>query len=159
MSGFALATEPIDPARLASELAHAGAGALVVFEGRVRDHNEGRAVLRLEYEAYEELARREGGRILAEATARFSLLGARAVHRSGTLELGEAAVWVGVLAGHRGEAFMACRWIIDEIKQRLPIWKREHYADGGRAWVRCETCASGLHHGHGASGAPDQDQG
>jgi molybdopterin synthase catalytic subunit len=152
MSGpaFTLGVEPLDPAALARELEHVGAGALVVFEGRVRDVNEGRAVLRLDYEAYEELALPEGGRILAAAVQRFHLLGARATHRTGSLELGEAAVWVGVLAGHRGEAFEACRWIIDEIKQRLPIWKREHYADGGRAWVRCEACAAGHDHGQHA---------
>lgn len=143
MSAFALSVAPLDPAALARELQHSGAGALVVFEGRVRDENEGRAVLSLDYEAYETLCLAEGERILGEAVAGHGLLAARCVHRTGALQLGECAVWVGALAGHRGEAFAACRGIIDEIKRRLPIWKREHYLDGSAAWVRCEACVAG----------------
>ena len=139
MSAFTLSTAPLDPGALARELQHPGAGALVVFEGRVRDENEGHVVLSLDYEAYEKLCLTEGGLIVDQAQARFGLLAARCVHRTGALQLNECAVWVGALAGHRSEAFAACRWIIDEIKQRLPIWKREHYADGTTAWVRCEA--------------------
>jgi molybdopterin synthase catalytic subunit len=143
MSRFRLSAAPLEPALLARGLDHPGAGALVVFEGRVRDENEGRAVRALDYEAYEPLCLKEGERILAEAVARYGLLEACCVHRTGSLALGEAAVWVGALSGHRGAAFAACRWIIDEIKRRLPVWKREHYADGASAWVRCEACAAG----------------
>ncbi|MFA7329985.1 MAG: molybdenum cofactor biosynthesis protein MoaE [Candidatus Delongbacteria bacterium] len=148
MSAFSLSDTPLAPEALARDLCHDGAGALVVFEGRVRDENEGRAVLRLDYEAYEVLCLKEGGRILDEARTRFGLLGACGVHRTGSLELGECAIWVGALAAHRGAAFDACRWIIDELKQRLPIWKREHYRDGTTGWVRCEACAAPGAHGH-----------
>ncbi len=148
MSAFSLSSTPLSPETLARDLCHAGAGALVVFEGRVRDENEGRTVLRLDYEAYEVLCLKEGGRILDEAQTLFGLLGTHGVHRTGSLELGECAIWVGVLAAHRDAAFDACRWIIDELKQRLPIWKREHYQDGTVDWVRCEACAAPATHGH-----------
>lgn len=96
-------------------------------------------MLSLEYEAYRPLAEKEGERILEEARTKFTLLGAACVHRVGHLRLGEAAVWVGVTAEHRGAAFEACRYIIDEAKARLPIWKKEHYADGVTAWINCAT--------------------
>jgi len=115
----------------------AASGAVVVFWGRVRDHNEGRAVTGLEYSAYPELAVKEGQRIVAEAVTRFGLDAVRAAHRVGNLAIGDAAVVVEVASGHRGEGFDACRWIIDEIKDRVPIWKCEHYLEGDRAWVMC----------------------
>lgn len=96
-------------------------------------------MLSLEYEAYLPLAEKEGARILEEARGKFALLGAAAAHRVGHLRLGEAAVWVGVTAEHRGAAFDACRYIIDEAKARLPIWKKEHYAGGATAWINCAT--------------------
>lgn len=133
---------PIDPASLRKSLADDGAGGFCVFEGWVRNRNEGRAVRRLEYEAYAPLAIAEGERVIAEAKQRFGVLGACCVHRIGTLEIGELAVWVGVTAAHRDEAFKACRYIIDEIKIRLPIWKKEHYVDGDSGWVNCERCAA-----------------
>jgi molybdopterin synthase catalytic subunit len=132
---FRLDEAAIDPAALTRELAQAGAGACASFEGWVRDHNEGRAVLRLGYQAYVPLAQAEGERILAEARERFAILDARCVHRIGTLEIGELAVWVGVSAAHRGAAFDACRYVIDEVKRRVPIWKNEHYADGESGWL------------------------
>jgi molybdopterin synthase catalytic subunit len=115
-------------------------GAVTAFWGRVRDHNEGRSVTGLEYSAYPELAVKEGRRIVAEAAVRFGLDAVRAVHRVGVLTIGEAALVVEVTSGHRGEAFEGCRWIVDEIKHRVPIWKLEHYAEGDREWVMC-------HHG------------
>ncbi|HET9189271.1 MAG TPA: molybdenum cofactor biosynthesis protein MoaE [Rudaea sp.] len=132
---FRLSEIPIDAAALAHELADAGAGACVTFEGWVRDRNEGRAVRRLGYQAYALLAVAEGERVLAEARAKFAVVDAACVHRVGTLEVGELAVWVGVSAAHRGAAFDACRWIIDEVKRRVPIWKNEHYADGESGWL------------------------
>jgi molybdopterin synthase catalytic subunit len=105
----------------------------------VRNRNEGQPVLSLEYEAYAPLAEAEGEKILAEARARFALVGVAGVHRIGHLQLGDLAVWVGVTAEHRGEAFEACRYIIDEAKARLPIWKKEHYASGATAWINCAT--------------------
>lgn len=134
-SSFALTNDPIDSATLARGLTEEAAGALVTFEGRVRNSNEGRAVVGLEYEAYEELARREGDEVIAEASRRFPIIRASCIHRVGTLSVGDLAVWVGVVAGHRAEAFNACRFIIDEVKARVPIWKKEHYAEGESAWL------------------------
>jgi molybdopterin synthase catalytic subunit len=132
---FRISETAIDATALARELAQAGAGACVTFEGWVREHNDGRSVRRLGYQAYAPLAQAEGGRILAEARAKFAILDARCVHRVGTLEIGELAVWVGVSAAHRGAAFDACRYVIDEVKRRVPIWKNEHYADGESGWL------------------------
>lgn len=136
---FRLSPTLVDPAGLQRALADVRAGACVTFEGWVRNRNEGQPVLSLEYEAYALLAETEGERILAEARGKFALLGAAGVHRVGHLQLGELAVWVGVTAGHRGAAFDACRYIIDEAKARLPIWKKEHYASGATAWINCAT--------------------
>jgi molybdopterin synthase catalytic subunit len=137
---FRLSSTPLDPAALARELGDPGAGALVTFEGRVRNQHDGRSVAALEYEVFAGLAEREGAQVLAEARGKFPLLAAVCVHRTGRLELGEMAVWVGVAAAHRGPAFEACRHIIDEVKGRVPIWKKEHFADGGPAmWVNCAT--------------------
>jgi molybdopterin synthase catalytic subunit len=135
---------PIDTAALQLSLQNAAAGGLCVFEGWVRNENEGHVVERLEYEAHEPLVIVEGEKVLEEARQKFSFLEARCVHRVGVLEIGECAVWIGVASAHRDEAFRACRYIIDEIKLRLPIWKKEHYADGDSGWINCERCA---HHG------------
>ena len=135
----------IHPDALRDSLIDAAAGAYVSFEGWIRNINEGHKVLRLEYEAYEPIAISEGQRILEEAISKFDVLQARCAHRTGMLEIGECAVWVGVSSGHRDEAFQACRYIIDEVKVRLPIWKKEHYVDGNSGWVNCERCAT---HGH-----------
>ena len=131
----------IDTAALQRSLENRAAGGYCAFEGWVRDENEGRVVERLEYEAYEPLVVAEGEKVIAEARERYPFLGARCVHRVGMLELGECAVWIGVASQHRDEAFKACRYIIDEIKVRVPIWKNEHYADGDSGWVGCERCA------------------
>ncbi|HEX9707262.1 MAG TPA: ThiF family adenylyltransferase [Steroidobacteraceae bacterium] len=138
MNAFEFSHETIESARLAEPLAAAAAGGYACFEGRVRDHNEGRPVTGLEYEAFEQLAVAEGGRIVAEAIARHGILQARCVHRLGRLAVGDVAVWVGVTARHRAEAFAACREIIDAVKHRLPIWKKEHYATGESGWVNCD---------------------
>jgi molybdopterin synthase catalytic subunit len=143
MSRFELGGGELDVVALQASLGHAAAGACVTFEGRVRDHNEGRAVVRLEYQAHAPLALREGERLLDEAMERFGLLQARCVHRVGSLAVGDVAVWVGVSAGHRGGAFDACRWIIDELKRRVPIWKNEHYAGGASGWLHPEQGTGG----------------
>lgn len=137
-----MVTVPIEPERLRAEVMDHAAGGYAAFEGWIRNENEGQRVLRLEYEAYEPVAIKEGEKVIAEAAARYPLLHASCVHRSGLLELGECAVWVGVSAAHRDEAFQACRYIIDQIKVRLPIWKKEHYVDGDSGWVSCERCAA-----------------
>ena len=136
-----ITSTPIDTALLQRSLENPAAGGYCAFEGWVRNENEGHEVERLEYEAYEPLAIEEGEKVLAEAQSRFPFLAARCVHRVGLLEIGECAVWIGVAAKHRDEAFKACRYIIDEIKVRLPIWKKEHYTDGDSGWVNCERCA------------------
>jgi len=135
MSLFTLGENTIDAAVLMRDLSRNTAGACVTFEGWVRDRNAGRAVLRLDYQAYAPLALSEGARILAEAMQRFAIMEARCAHRLGSLAIGDLAVWVGVSAGHRDSAFAACRYIIDEVKQRVPIWKNEHYADGESGWL------------------------
>ncbi len=128
----------LDMAAVTASLQDDRCGAAVVFEGRVRNHNEGRDVTGLEYEAHEPLAVSEGEVVLAEAARRWPIRDAVCVHAVGTLEIGAVAVVVGVIGDHRGEAFEAARFIIDEIKARLPIWKREHYVDGPAEWVNCQ---------------------
>ncbi|TAM61742.1 MAG: molybdopterin converting factor [Rhodanobacter sp.] len=157
MNHFSLSSDAVDLAQLRESLRHSGSGGFCNFEGWVRNNNEGREVSGLEYEAYAELALAEGERIIAEAIARYGVLAARCVHRTGVLGIGDLAVWIGVSAAHRDEAFRACRYIIDEIKHRLPIWKKEHYLSGDTAWVACshterahehEPPAMHAHHGH-----------
>ena len=138
MADFGLADSALDVSALRSGLLDAHAGAYASFEGWVRDHNEGQAVLGLNYSAYRALAESEGARIVAEARQKFDIRGAACVHRVGELALGELAVWVGVSAAHRGPAFEACRWIIDEVKARVPIWKNERYAEGSAQWLHPE---------------------
>lgn len=135
MARFALADTALDVAILQARLRDPRAGACASFEGWVRDHNDGRPVRGLHYEAYAELAGREGEAILAEAVARFAIVDAACAHRVGELQVGELAVWVGASAAHRDAAFAACRWIIDAIKARVPIWKHERYADGDAGWL------------------------
>jgi molybdopterin synthase catalytic subunit len=140
-----ISKRPLEPDKLRQALTDDAAGGYVAFEGWIRNENEGREVLRLEYEVYEPLAVKEGAKIIEEARAKFPILGAACVHRQGLLELGECAVWVGVTSAHRDEAFAACRYIIDEVKIRLPIWKKEYYVNGDSGWVNCERCADHAH--------------
>ncbi len=139
MLSFKITSTAIDVDARKRELAEAVAGACVTFEGWVRNHNDGEAVLALEYEAHAAIAEKEGAKILAEAEQRFAIEAALCEHRIGKLAIGECAVWVGVSAAHRGAAFDACRYIIDETKARVPIWKKEHYASGETGWVNCAT--------------------
>lgn len=141
---FLLSDIPLDPLQLKKQLTDEACGAFVSFEGWVRNCNEGKAVLRLEYEAYDAVALREGAKIVSEHGQRSGASSARCVHRVGSLSPGDLAVWVGVVSPHRDEAFQACRKIIDDIKHLVPIWKKEHYTDGNSGWVNCERCA---HHG------------
>jgi molybdopterin synthase catalytic subunit len=141
MSAFEFTRGTLDLSLCRDRLSDPSAGAYASFEGWVRNHNEGRDVLRLEYEAYEKLGVKEGRKIIEEAKARFQVGDADCVHQLGSLEIGDLAVWVGVVSPHRDEAFAACRYIIDEVKHRVPIWKKEHYADGDSGWVNCERCA------------------
>ena len=151
---FKLTSEKIDGADLRKQLENSRAGAVVTFEGVVRDHNEGHSVKCLEYEAYPELAELEGRRIVTVALEKYGVLRCEAVHRFGSLAVGETAVWIGVLSEHRKEGFAACQFVIDEIKHRLPVWKKEHYIDGNSGWVNCQHVQgsapeSSLQHEHG----------
>ena len=142
MSHFAFSRDPFTPERYRALVTDPVAGGYASFEGWVRNQNDGRGVVRLEYEGYEALGIREGCRVVAEAFERFPIAKAHCVHRLGVLEIGELAVWVGVTAAHRDAAFAAGRYIIDELKTRVPIWKKEHYAEGDSGWINCEVSYS-----------------
>lgn len=135
---FALSQQPIDAQALRQQCQDRQAGGFVCFEGWVRDHNQGKSVTRLAYEAYPALAHSEGERILEEARQRYDIVHAVCVHRVGVLEIGDMAVWVGVSAAHRDAAFKACRYILDQVKSRVPIWKNESWTDGESGWVEQE---------------------
>jgi sulfur-carrier protein adenylyltransferase/sulfurtransferase len=152
MKAFRFSHGALDPQSLRVELEDPTAGGYASFEGWVRNHNEGHAVTRLEYEAFEALANKEGERIVTEAIERFGVVKAACVHRVGSLAIGDMAVWVGVSSRHRAEAFAACRYIIDEVKHRVPIWKKEHYVTGDSGWVNCERCAVHAHAEHDHAG-------
>ena len=142
MTRFNLSETSFDVATLRANLLDARVGGYASFEGWVRDHNGARLVQGLRYEAYDALAQTEGERILDEAVAGFEITDARCVHRTGDLAIGELAVWVGVTAAHRDAAFAACRFIIDEVKSRVPIWKHERYADGEVTWLHPQPLAA-----------------
>jgi molybdopterin synthase catalytic subunit len=129
-----VSAEPLDKAAVEAFLEDPAAGARVVFEGIVRNHHHGRSVLHLEYEAYAEMAARQMAGIAEELKRRWPAYRVAIVHRVGRLEIGEAAVIVGVATVHRADAFEACRFGIDQVKADVPIWKREFYADGTSAW-------------------------
>jgi len=131
----AVTDQPIDAARLLADSVSPEDGAALLFWGVVRNENDGRPVSHLEYHAYAEMAERMMQRIADEAVARFGVGGVRVVHRVGRLEVGEASVAICVAAPHRGEAYEASRYVIEELKRRVPVWKREGYADGDSDWV------------------------
>ncbi len=132
---FTLADGGFDIPALSGHLADPRAGARVMFDGRVRNHNEGSAVSHLEYQAYPAMALKVGQRILEEEAGKHGLLRVRGVHRTGQLEIGESAVWVGVASAHRAAAFDGARAIMERLKYELPVWKKETYADGRIDWV------------------------
>jgi molybdopterin synthase catalytic subunit len=129
-----LSSRPLDPGEVAARVAGPGMGGVVTFVGAVRDHARGRAIRHLEYEAYPAMAEREMERIAAEAGRRWPGTRVAIAHRQGHLEIGEIAVVVVAAAPHRAEAFEACRFAIDTLKQTVPIWKKEVAVDG-EAWV------------------------
>lgn len=138
---FVVTDTAIDPVAMQQSVKGNSCGALVTFEGWIRDHNEGQAVARLEYEVYRPVAIKQGNKILTAALQRFEIGHAVCAHREGLLELSDVAVVVCVSSAHRAAAFDACRFIIDEVKTRLPIWKKEHYVSGISEWVNCQHCA------------------
>jgi len=129
-----LTTEPIELAPLLSRVQSPGRGGIACFLGTVRDHHQGRSVARLEYSAYEPMAEAECARIAAEAEARWDCAIAL-VHRIGALAIGETAVAIAAGSSHRDQAFAACRYVIEEVKRRVPIWKLEIFVDGTSQWV------------------------
>lgn len=130
-----LTHQPIDTARLTREAARPDCGAIALFLGTTRDHHQGRRVTRLAYEAYEPMALAALARLEREALEQFEISMCRVIHRLGEVRLAEASVAVIVAAAHRGPAFDACRWVMDELKRTVPIWKKEFFDSGGAAWV------------------------
>jgi adenylyltransferase/sulfurtransferase len=139
---FSLLDEALDADVLRLSMQNDAAGAFATFEGWVRNHNDGATVLKLEYEAFKPLAVKEANKIIAEAKHQFDVYDITCLHRVGSLDIGELAVWIGVTSAHRKAAFAACEYVIDEIKARLPIWKKEYYVDGTSAWVNCQKSLS-----------------
>ena len=140
MAPAAITSDPLDLQALTREIAAgaSGDGAVAAFTGLVRDHNQGRRVRFLEYEAYEPLALRALGRILEEARAAWPGVRMGMHHRIGRLEIGDASIVIVAVAAHRPDAFAACRYAIERVKQIVPIWKREHF-DGGDVWLEGAT--------------------
>ena len=112
-------------------------GAVATFEGRVRSHNDGKEIKSLYYECYYPMALKEMNKIREKAISKWNVKNIIAVHRIGNIPIGEIAVWIGVSSVHRKEAFEACEFMIDEIKSKVPIWKKETYKDGSTSWVDC----------------------
>lgn len=137
-----LSATPIDPATLIARVESPAHGGVASFLGQVRDHHGGRTVRRLEYSAYGPMAEEECARIVAEAEARWPVRVALE-HRVGALEIGDVAVAIAAAGGHRDEAFAACRFVIEEVKRRVPIWKKEFYRDGAVEWVEPDSGAAG----------------
>jgi molybdopterin synthase catalytic subunit len=135
---YEIVSHPIDAAAVSAAVAHPSTGAIVTFVGTTRDHNEGRRVTRLEYEAYPEMALAELRKIGDMACHRWPIERMAIVHRIGVVPLGEASVVIAVSAGHRGAAFAACHFAIDRLKEVVPIWKKEHF-EGGEIWIGSQT--------------------
>ena len=131
---IAVTPEPIDVTAVLDAVEGASEGGVVLFVGRVRDHARGQTVTHLDYEAYGGMAEAEMRALVDEALASHGASRVALVHRTGRLVIGDVAVAIAVASPHRGEAFAACRWLIDTLKERVPIWKKEWYADGGR-WI------------------------
>ncbi|HTX40333.1 MAG TPA: molybdenum cofactor biosynthesis protein MoaE [Acidobacteriaceae bacterium] len=138
-----LSAAPIDAAAIANSLRSGDDGALVVFEGTVRNQTRGRRTLYLFYEAYPEMALARMNQLAVEGFEKFSIRDVALVHRLGRLEIGETSVCIAVASAHRAAAFDACRWLIDTLKQTVPIWKKEFFEDGA-VWAQGEPFPPGL---------------
>ena len=132
---FTLSDRVLDTETLRREFSASTSGALVVFEGVVRNFSQGKKVIKLEYEAKLALANAEYELIVQEAARLYPLIWTRCAHRIGIVHPGQTAIWLGVATAHRAEAFEACRLLIDQIKARVPIWKKEYYEDGESDWI------------------------
>lgn len=135
MRSVALVTRAIDPAALIASIASVEHGAISLFAGTVRETNEGRAVTAIDYSAYTAMAQSELEQIVGEAEDRFGVSALIIEHRIGLLSLGEVSVAIAAAHAHRVPALDCTRYVIEEIKKRVPIWKMEHYVDGTREWV------------------------
>lgn len=127
--GFALLDKKINIDKLKAMVLDDQAGALVSFEGLVRNHNNQRPVASLTYYGYEQLALNQGAKLINQAKEKFAISNAVAIHRIGALNIGDTAVWIGVSAAHRTTAFLACEWLLNQIKATIPVWKQEFYTD------------------------------
>ena len=132
---FQVTSEPLDGERLMEAVRRDESGAVVLFSGVARDHSEGRRVRALEYDAYPSMAEKKLREVADEVRARWPITGIGVLHRTGRLAIGEASLLVAVSAAHRREAFEACHYVVDRIKQIVPIWKKEIWEDGDGAWV------------------------
>jgi len=151
----AIVERRIDPCALLGEVANTRNGATVLFVGSVRDVNDDAPVSGLDYTAYSAMAERELAAIVSEAAERWKTQDIVVEHRVGSLDLGDASVAIAAAHPHRGEAFETARYIIEELKKRLPIWKREHYVDGRSEWVNAHgTEPATMEHGERKMGAP-----
>jgi molybdopterin synthase catalytic subunit len=130
-----ITTEPIDLPQVLDSVSSPAHGASILFVGMVRDTNDGRPVQGMEYTAYVAMAEREMTAIAAEAAEKFGTTEVAIVHRVGELAIGEASVAIATSHAHRDEAYSANRYAIEQLKSRVPVWKREHYVDGTREWV------------------------
>ncbi len=139
MSFSAIVKEPIDPAYVLAQIGSDQDGASILFVGVVRDHNDGRSVGGVRYDTYEEMAAQVLAEIVDEAGRSANTARVAAVHRVGELKVGEVSVAIAVSSPHRAEAYHASRYIIEEIKKRLPVWKKERYSDGAEGWVEGQT--------------------
>jgi len=148
-----LVREPIDREALVKRLKQPSDGAVVIFDGVVRDNTRGRRTLYLDYESYEAMALQQMESLAAEVRERFAVRGASIVHRLGRLEIGETSVLIVVAAAHRGGAFDACRWIIDTLKKTVPIWKKEYFEDGA-VWADGEAFPGEILRPAGTAGEP-----
>ena len=138
VAAFHVTSETLDPAAVAAAVARPACGAIATFVGLVRDRNAGRRVLRLDYEAYVPLAIRTFERIAAEAAERWNDVRLAIHHRTGGLDVGEASVAIAAASPHRADAFAACRYAIERVKQIAPIWKHEYF-EGGEVWIEGAT--------------------
>jgi molybdopterin synthase catalytic subunit len=147
----ALRDVPLSIDEATASVRHPGAGAVCLFLGMVRDHNDGRAVVRLDYEAYPAMALAEMRRIAEELEVEIAGVRLAVLHRTGALNVGDVAVVCAASAPHRGDAYLACRALIDRVKARVPIWKREHGPDGAHwvGWEDARCAADNADHDHG----------
>lgn len=150
MDDILLTSSPLDLSSISGSVTHPSTGATSLFVGTTRDNYRGRQVVRLEYEAYEPMARREMARLVAEVRARWKVHGVAVHHRLGVVAVTEPSVVIAVSAPHRREALEAVQFAIDKLKATVPIWKKEVYADGDPAWKENQECSwstNGAGHG------------